>query len=447
MRAAILRLPFMKGTLLFQSRLFWFLLLAAIVATRHLGDFIVPQLRDEEGLIYFQQALVWGGWRMVLWPYGGYMNLLPRLLAALLRPIPLEWAPLAYNLSGLVVVSAIAARVGTARIPRLAAATGALALIVVPGSCVGSIDLDLLHFTLAALIAINLLESAPDSNCETARRTIEMLVTTLSGPEGIVLAPFVLLRCWQWRRSRHALLMLGGHLIGTLAQLLVLLNDPRKSAATQLATLPSVGVLSRYAKLFFGGWLGAPFDWRVAAMVFSIATACMAGVWIVRGQRYRWPALLVLLGGLAFLWVGRAANGYWCHPFYFSCRHVYLPYAAVFWSLGWLASGIGGWRRLVPVLLAVAAIVSALPTWTSDTPPDLHWREQVIALREGRSPIFGDARALGWRCPFPVEHSAMLWILAGGSDQQIHAFAICVPSPGPVTTEDPEAYLQKLQLP
>jgi hypothetical protein len=437
----------MKAAILFQSKLFWFLLIAAIVATRHLGDLVVPQLRDEDGLVYFQQALVWGGWRMVLWPYGGYMNLLPRLLAALLRPIPLEWAPLAYNISGLVVVSAIAARVGTARIPRLAAAAGALALIVVPGSCVGSVDLDLLHFTLAALIAVNLLESAPESNCETVRRGIEMLIATLSGPEGIVLVPFALLRCWQWRRSRRGLLMLGGLLIGTLVQLLVFLGDPRKSAARQLATLPSVGVLSRYAKLLFGGWLGAPYDRRVAMAVFATALAGMAWVWIVRDQRHRWPAVLVLLGGLAFLCVGRAANGQWCHPFYFGCRHVYLPYAAVFWSLGWLAAGIEGWRRVAPALLATAAIASALPTWTSGMPPDLHWREQVTALREGRSPIFADARVLGWRCPLPVGHSAMLWVLAGGSDQQIHAFAICVPCVGPVTTEDPEVYIRKLQLP
>jgi hypothetical protein len=176
----------MKAAVLFRSRLFWFLLAAAIVATRHPGDLVVPQLLEEDGLILFQQALVWGGWRTVLWPYNGYLNLLPRLFAALLRPVPMEWAPLAYTLLALVVIAATAARVGTARIPRLAAAAGALALIAVPGNSAGCINLNLLHFTLAALIAVNLLEPAPESNCETARRGIEVFVAALSGPEGIV---------------------------------------------------------------------------------------------------------------------------------------------------------------------------------------------------------------------------------------------------------------------
>ena len=437
----------MKDPILFRSRLFWFLLAAAIIATRHLGDLVVPQLRDEDGLVYFQQALAWGGWRMILWPYGGYLNVLPRFFAALLRPIPLEWAPLAYNFSALIVVAATAARVGTAGIPRMAAVAGALALIVVPGNSVGCINLDMLHFTLAALIAVNLLESAPESNCETIRRGMEVLVAALSGPEGIVLTPFTLLRAWQWRRSWQGLLMLGGVWFGTAVQCVIFLSDPRQSEAQWRAAVPSVGILSRYAKLLFGGWFGSPYDGRVAAAVFAMAVACMAGIWIARGQQHRWPAVLVLLGGLAFLGAGRVASANWGHPFGFGSRHIFLPYAAVFWSLGWLAAGIDGWRRVVPALLAAAVIASALPNWTADVPPDLHWREQVAALRAGRSPIFADARTLGSRCFTPLDHSAMLWVPAIGTDHQIHAFAICVPSFGPVTTEDPGVYLQGLQLP
>ena len=303
----------MKDPILFRSRLFWFLLAAAIIATRHLGDLVVPQLRDEDGLVYFQQALAWGGWRMILWPYGGYLNVLPRFFAALLRPIPLEWAPLAYNFSALIVVAA------------------------------------------------------------------------LSGPEGIVLTPFTLLRAWQWRRSWQGLLMLGGVWFGTAVQCVIFLSDPRQSEAQWRAAVPSVGILSRYAKLLFGGWFGSPYDGRVAAAVFAMAVACMAGIWIARGQQHRWPAVLVLLGGLAFLGAGRVASANWGHPFGFGSRHIFLPYAAVFWSLGWLAAGIDGWRRVGPILLAAAVIASALPNWTADVPPDLHWREQVAALRAGRT--------------------------------------------------------------
>jgi len=189
----------MKDPILFRSRLFWFLLAAAIIATRHLGDLVVPQLRDEDGLVYFQQALAWGGWRMILWPYGGYLNVLPRFFAALLRPIPLEWAPLAYNFSALIVVAATRRAGGHGWHPAHGRGRRRARSDRRAGNSVGCINLDMLHFTLAALIAVNLLESAPRVELRTIRRGMEVLVAALSGPEGIVLTPFTLLRAWQWR--------------------------------------------------------------------------------------------------------------------------------------------------------------------------------------------------------------------------------------------------------
>jgi hypothetical protein len=440
--------PILTGRL-FRAWWFWFALAGAMAATRHLSDLVVPQLRNEDGLVFFQQALVLGGWRMIWWPYEGYLHLPPRLIAALLGPLPLEWAPLAYNLSALIVVAATTARIGTARIPRLAAIAGAIGLVAVPGNCVGCINPDLLHLALAALIAVNLLEPVPDSNCETARRGAEMLVASLSGPEGIVLLPFVFLRGWQWRRSWRGFLMLSGIGVGAAIQCVIYLGDHRCSQTQWQAAWPSVGILSRYAKLLFGGWFGAPYDSRVAAAVLAPAIAGIASTWSSHGQRHRWTTTLVLLGGFAFLCAGRAASHHWAYPFAFDleARHIYLPFAAVFWSLGWLAAGVEGWRRAVPALLAAAVIASALPHWTADLPPNLHWSQQVTALREGRSPIFADARRFGIRCITPLNHSALLWVPCTGADGQPHAFAICVPCAGPVTTEDPDAYFRRLQLP
>jgi hypothetical protein len=168
------------------------------------------------------------------------------------------------------------------------------------------------------------------------------------------------------------------------------------------------------------------------------------GILIARSQQHRRPTVLMLLGALAFLCAGRAASAHWGHPFDVGSRYVFLPYAAVFWSLGWLAAGVDGWRRVVP---AAVVIASALSNWTADMLPDLHWRAQVAALRDGRSPIFADPRTLGKRCFNPIDHSAMLWVPATATDHLIHAYAICVPCPGPVTTEDPAVYRRKLQLP
>ncbi len=241
--------------------------------------------------------------------------------------------------------------------------------------------------------------------------------------------------------------MLGGVWIGAASQCVIFFCDPRRFETQWRAVVPSAGILARYARLLFGDWFGAPYDGRMAAAVLAIAVAAWLAIWIARGQQHRGPAVLMLLGALAFLCAGRAASPHWGHPFDVGSRYVFLPYAAAFWSLGWLAAGVDGWRRAVPALLAAAVIASALSNWTADLLPDLHWRAQVAALRDGRTPIFADPRTLGKRCFNPVDHSAMLWVPATATNNQIQAYAICVPCPGPVTTEDPAVYLRKLQLP
>jgi len=102
--------------------------------------------------------------------------------------------------------------------------------------------------------------------------------------------------------------------------------------------------------------------------------------------------------------------------------------AAVFWSLGWLAAGIDGWRRVVTGPARRSRDCFGAPQLE---PPMCHpisnWREQVAALRAGRSPIFADARTLGSRCFTPARSSGNALGTCNRTDHQIHAFAICVP--------------------
>ena len=143
-----------------------------------------------------------------------------------------------------------------------------------------------------------------------------------------------------------------------------------------------------------------------------------------------------------------SASTQWADPVsIISGRHIFLPFVAVFWALGWLAAGISGWGRVVPILLAAAIVVSALTKWTAAMPPDLRWHDQVVELNAGRLPVFADTRSCGGRCFTPLKHSALLWVPALGIDGGTHAFAISVPRIGPLTTEEPENYVQSLKLP
>ena len=58
------------------------LLLLGFLLTRRLDQILIPQLKEEDGLLFFAQAIN-DGWRAVFIPYMGYLHLAPRLVVAI----------------------------------------------------------------------------------------------------------------------------------------------------------------------------------------------------------------------------------------------------------------------------------------------------------------------------------------------------------------------------
>ncbi len=399
------------------------ILILGFLLTRRLDQILTPQLKEEDGLLFFAQANN-DGWRAVLGPYMGYLHLAPRLVAALLVPLPLEYVPLAYNFAGMLVVALVAFRLLTARIPPLAGLAGALAIVVVPSSGAVYGNINCLHFALASLLVVNLLEPAPTDLRPAIRRTIEMLLAALSGPEGLILAPFSLIRAWQWRRQRGGWLVLAGWWAGAGVQFLLLHDNPRVAGPLRNAA-PSVALLARYVKMLFGQWLGAPDDGRVALIVLLVVVLVFA--LLLWRHPYRYEVLAMLAAALVLLCAGRLAGSQWPQPFALGARLVFLPYVLLVWTLGWLAAGVTGWRRLAPALLFLGVAASSLPAWAAKPIPDCRWPRQIAALRAGDALVLADPRSvLGDRCFIPVANSIVLFAPGLGSDGSIHAFAICL---------------------
>jgi hypothetical protein len=89
-------------------------------------------------------------------------------------------------------------------------------------------------------------------------------------------------------------------------------------------------------------------------------SAAVLGLWVLRRERWLWPALVTLAAGVAFLWIV-------VHPLYLYPRFfiVLVPGCAYL-----IAAAVGRWRLvLAPAVLlgAAAAVVVLLPGYTQDS--------------------------------------------------------------------------------
>src|SRR6266849_1786619 len=73
-----------------------------LLAARKPEALFNPQFWAEDGSLFFHDALL-HGFRPLFEPYNGYHNLVPRLLALVLAPVPVVHAPAAYAWAALFV--------------------------------------------------------------------------------------------------------------------------------------------------------------------------------------------------------------------------------------------------------------------------------------------------------------------------------------------------------
>lgn len=380
-----------------------FFVACAVLLTRRMELIFIPQFFAEDGSVFFPQSMDMG-WRAVFTPCAGYILLLPRLVAGATTWVPWLYLPLVYNLAGMIVTAFVVVRVASSRLPRVAAVAGAVALLVVPFNGVIYSCLNSLHFILGALLVVNLLEPAPASRSETVRRLIEVVLASLSGPEGIILLPWVAWRALQLRKSPRGLILMGGIAITALIQLGVLLlshnrdanclivrDDVFSVAKTGEFELPPVSIISRYITCFFCRWAGLPtkllgIEWVALVGAAILFTPLLWGC----GRKHLQVVFLLLAASGAFLMAGRYANPVWMRPYSGDCqaRFIFFPYVLAFWSLGWIAASPGLWRQRVAYALIGLVCISSLTRWQADSLGNYRWGEQLAEHRATHSLYF-----------------------------------------------------------
>jgi hypothetical protein len=370
----------------------------------------------EDGSVFLQDGLDDPFLRTLAEPYGGYVHVLPRLIAGVAAAASLEHAALVFSVGWAVVVSLsalfvyfAAADVFQSRWTRVA-----LGLLVAFLPAAGSELLGNatnLHFYLTYTCFWALVWSS-ETRAALAARGVVIAAATLSDPLTVLFGPLVVWRSLV-RRTRRAFVIPAVFASGLVVQLvaIVLSEAPQRLSRFDVADVPPLFALRVTGSLLVGDrfiddlWflLGRGFAYGALA---TVAIACCAGA-AASGWRTRRFVALCSFYAIAFFAVdlfGRGSAG--MRPGHdeatwhlAGARFTYAPILFLSAALLAVADDLPNrfrdapLRRARPVALALAtAMVAANFSFSSERSLGPSWKATLSAARDRCEETGGQTR-------------------------------------------------------
>ncbi len=360
-------------------------------------------LWGEDGL--FPLCILKADWiTCTLDPFAGYLIGVPRLLAILIAPWPLDQWPLVTNVIAAVLAAIICGWVFFMALRARIQAPFALLLALVPVAA-PLVGLEAVNVTasvyLLLLYACSVVLVTADSRVGGWPLGFMLFATALTIPTAVFLIPVVLFVLWRGRLgARAARIALGALVLGLIAQVLVILSaagersvDLRWESVTSwinalpssmLTTWPGFGSQGAF---LFDRFPITPFAWTGWVVLFAALALGVAGLRSSHPER-QGAGILVLLG-LAFSAVpaltGIPGNRY------------FVPLVTLWCAAGvlWLTGRARHWSPVVPWLIAAAIAVVWWPMFPASqfrhesNPP---WPEQLRTADLTCAEVTGEAR-------------------------------------------------------
>lgn len=363
-----------------------------------------PQFWAEDGSEWLQGAYN-HGWSALFTTYDGYLNLFPRLVAALAVHLPLRWAPRVFSLAALLVqvlpVLYLLSRRLAKHIPSLGVRVALAGLyLAVPNSYEVNANLTNAQWHLAIVGLLLCFAAPPRSTWLRATESFAFVLMALTGPFSILLVPVLVAMWWKDRTPRlRMLLALDAACAAVQLALIVTSGAARdrgplgatvgrfsKIVAGQVVAGASIGSHG-YARLASSNWW---HNGLVAATVTALA-AVLVGFAMMRG-----PVLLkasCVFAGEVFLLALASPTASQHVPQWQTLlapgagdRYYVLPMLAWLAVLVWLASrrALGGLQWVAKagavVLLAITVLVGIPSDWRYPPYQNEHWPAQVSRL-------------------------------------------------------------------
>jgi hypothetical protein len=382
-------------------------LCAAILALRRAGALTNPQFWAEDAY-FFQRAYVLG-WRSFLESYAGYLHTVMRIIAEAAVCIDPSRAPAIFVACAGAATLYVAGRALSERcpFPRLAGAF-ALAVVLVPDTFEVFLNDVNLQWVLAAGLVLLLISRDPRGGRQWSHDVAAAVLTGLTGPFCVILAPLFAWRAWN-RRTRASAVLAAIILACALVQAYCFATEPAIAGAAAPADprieaqlfLPAIARRVG-GSVLLGSLMATDTDLYVGTAM-GIATLAGVGYMAFRRGPLRQERVLLglafaatLLG--AFLRTRHTMDGFF-EP-HVASRYVYIPQLAVIWLLLLTAGRTGLAGRLAAALL-VLSVAANIPRLREPAYADLHWELYSPRIRAGERVVI-PVNPPGWRMTLPA---------------------------------------------
>lgn len=361
------------------------LLIAIIYFARMPGAFTHPQFFGEDGIIFFDQAYIFG-WKSLLTPYSGYIHLIPRIIAKLALYFPLEATQVIFTYSAITCLIATAAAILYSRLNRLTKCLFAISLISLPVSGAVFGTLTYIQCFAASLFYIMLTQAQPVNNKQRFFDYSCLSLLSLTGPYVCFMLPFFCMKYWR-QRSNYSLYCLIPIVIGAYVQTYCYLISPRFSYTDHL--------LNFGIKVFAFRLVNPMLLWFHASQPFTLSSSSLLVIvfllpiitclFIAHRQQYPTFSLYtaLLIAALLFL-SGLTAQH---HDLYFlpshESRYFYLPTLLTAWFYIQMLSVNRAGRIIATIMLTLLLIGSIhhFRFFARTFDDQQHWQQTVRALK------------------------------------------------------------------
>ncbi len=373
-----------------RSQLSVFLFAALVIVCRRPDVLLNPQFWAEEGTMLFSQAYNLGWLHALAIPQAGYLHIFPRLIASVALLVPLRFAPLVLNFTGLIIqvlpvmllLSSRCAAWGSLPV-RFAYSALYLAL---PNSWEVNVNLTCsqFHLTLATLLII--LGRPPETHWWQVFDVALVSATGMTGPFAILLLPISVV-FWWLRRSPWILVLASILALCAAVQALTLLTYHGVGARVYQGPLGAtpqrlLRILSGqiFTGVFFGqNSLGLNGNPVVLSLITVVGVSFLLYVFIKTHFELKLFisfCFLLLAASLAKPYIEGDVPQWVLLLRAQGCRYWLFPMLAVVWSLVWsVRQAPARWVRTVAFVALCLMSIGTVRDWSYPPYPDKHFRQ------------------------------------------------------------------------
>ncbi len=305
--------------------------------------------------------------------------------------VAVAFRPAAYAFAAFGLTLAVVAKLLSPRIRGLPGRPViALAVVLIPrGEGEILITVALVHFFLAVLLALLLIQDEPRTRAEWVGDLLVLVLLGLPGPDSLVFLPLFFLRLIAHSRSAYAVACTAVTAACACIQVSAIVRAP----SPPHHPAPLDAWLETFARHPMGSLLrGKPIAethlGTTVAVVMLVALLALLGILVVRQRERAW-ALTVVLGAAMLIYASAAyrfiqTSGHGFEPYDSGDRYFFLPKLFLVWVLV-----IGAWtersralRALAVSVLGLAALAAALD-FVCMPHAETHWAKQVQELERG----------------------------------------------------------------